>query len=637
MIRKDIKSAILTKDIEIIRSELIKQLKRYEDLRKANAKLLQNVLLMKGNIQVCCRTRSPIDQDGDSKLCIDVVDNTELVCYDRRSEQWKSFTFDTVWSPESTQADVFADIEPLVLSVVDGYNACIFAYGQTGSGKTYTMNGYGKEYGVSYRTLHKIFELLELRKSKAIELQKEKESKSFNSSYKSTSHNSETNDEVDNDDEGDGLFWYSVEVSMMEIYNEQVNDLLSDTAINKSNINGTSTPILGTNLDIRQSVDNTIYVAGLKQIAVNSLQDVMEVFAKGSANRATTSTNLNERSSRSHLILSVTVTTKTGDSPGVKAKLNLVDLAGSERVGKSGVTGIAMKEAQHINKSLSSLGDVLEALDQKSKHIPYRNSKLTFLLQDSLSGNSRTMMIVTICPTENHSDETLFTLQFATRSKELDIEILKNQLQQQTNVNASSTSMISKPPYTSRLSYNPVRKTPSKDIAFGVSSIHTDSDNKESHIDSGLDLSDDIAVNSNRLSIDEINTSMDEKTNKSNNKTNLRLPKPTKRVPSLTNLVAVSSTSNSNIPNNRNSESFSFPTSTRSARPNSVERSVSDPGYNNTVRKPIDSTVTNIPKPAIANRSKEALLKHQERMEKIREQKALIEARNKTDSSASFH
>jgi hypothetical protein len=196
---------------------------------------------------------------------------------------------------------------------------------------------------------------------------------------------------------------------MLEIYNEQVYDLLNSSSSSNSN------------LDIRQHPDGGIYVPGLRQVAVSSLNDVMKIFAEGSRNRSTASTNINEHSSRSHLIMSVIVTSSSASSSAnqLVGKLHLVDLAGSERVSKSGVTGAAMKEAQHINKSLAALGDVLEALDQKSKHIPYRNSKLTYLLQDCLNGNSHTMMIVTTCPTERYADETLFTLQFATRIRNI--------------------------------------------------------------------------------------------------------------------------------------------------------------------------------------------------------------------------
>jgi kinesin family protein C2/C3 len=147
----------------------------------------------------------------------------------------------------------------------------------------------------------------------------------------------------------------------------------------------------------------------------------MTVFARGSAIRATAATNANEHSSRSHSILVVEVTTCTEGSSPVKAKLFLVDLAGSERVAKSGVTGTALTEAKYINKSLSALGDVMEALDQKSKHVPYRNSKLTHFLQDSLGGNARTMMIVTTCPTDYSAEETLFTLQFASRVRNINV------------------------------------------------------------------------------------------------------------------------------------------------------------------------------------------------------------------------
>jgi len=159
----------------------------------------------------------------------------------------------------------------------------------------------------------------------------------------------------------------------------------------------------------------------LKQVQVHTIDDVMAVFARGSAIRATAATNVNEHSSRSHSILVVEVTTCTEGSSPVKAKLFLVDLAGSERVAKSGVTGTALTEAKYINKSLSALGDVMEALDQKSKHVPYRNSKLTHFLQDSLGGNSKTMMIITTCPTDYTAEETLFTLQFASRVRNINI------------------------------------------------------------------------------------------------------------------------------------------------------------------------------------------------------------------------
>ena len=375
------------------------------------------------------------------------MDEHELACYDKRNDSWRSFLFDRVWRLDSTQADVFADVEPLVLSVIEGYNTCLFAYGQTGSGvhlstlklfystyilliithlhphfffaftgKTWTMNGYGTEYGVSYRTLSKIFEVLQTKQAEAesYELsakvlstarQARDGSKSTLPSAPSSSRDllaeserasivrmASTDSTVDapvgsqQEDEAlgggkrkgkvteaddDSLpFSYAVEVSMMEIYNDQVYDLLREPSSGSSAANEV--------LDIRQAGDGTVHVPGLKQVKVDGLHDVLTVFAKGTANRATAATNLNELSSRSHSILAVDVST-TVKGTTTRAKLYLVDLAGSERAGKSGVSGAAMKETQHINKSLSALGDVMEALDNKSKHVPYRSVHSTYI------------------------------------------------------------------------------------------------------------------------------------------------------------------------------------------------------------------------------------------------------------------
>jgi hypothetical protein len=214
---------------------------------------------------------------------------------------------------------------------------------------------------------------------------------------------------VMNDD--NNIFQYTMEVSMLEIYNEQVYDLLNDQ------FGGGQTD--GVSMDLRLTPENMVVVPGLRQIKVHDMDDVEKVFNKGAKNRATSSTNLNASSSRSHLITIIEVTVEESDGTTVKGKLYLVDLAGSERINKSGAKGTVLKEAQYINKSLSSLGDVMEALDQKQKHIPFRNSKLTYLLQNALGGNAKTVMIFTVCPTDLTSDETLFTLQFAQRVRNI--------------------------------------------------------------------------------------------------------------------------------------------------------------------------------------------------------------------------
>lgn len=182
---------------------------------------------------------------------------------------------------------------------------------------------------------------------------------------------------------------------------------------------------------MRHGADNVVEVPDLRKEKVSSVSDVLLALDRGNANRAKASTNLNEHSSRSHMILRVDVTSGVGEAKN-KGTLYLVDLAGSERVRKSEVEGQALKEAQHINKSLSALGNVMEALDRKSSHVPYRDSKLTHLLQNALGGNSRTMMVVTVCPHNNSYDETTFALKFATRVRRINLGSA------QKNVNAKN-------------------------------------------------------------------------------------------------------------------------------------------------------------------------------------------------------
>ena len=400
--------AMRENDTNAMKAELSRQLEIFDAMRSSNALLLGKLQVFQGTIQVCCRTRPPSDQElaQGGKVCVDADDEMQLQCYDHRGNAWRSFTFDHVWRPQAGQWEVFADVEPLLLNVIDGFNVCILAYGQTGSGKTYTMNGNGSEYGVSYRTLNKLFELLAFKKA-----QKEAFTKSRRPAGGSGGSVIGSTADVSTADDSSGSFSYVVQVSMLEIYNETVKDLLVESPHSSG---PKSAP--PESLEIRQSPDGSISVPGLKQLLVYSLEDVMQVFARGTQNRATAATNLNEHSSRSHCLLIVEITVSVDSGPPLRGKLCLVDLAGSEKVKLSGVVGSHLKEAQHINKSLAALGDVMEALDSKSKHVPYRNSKLTYLLQDSLGGaQSRTMMIFTICPTDLTLEESLFTLNFSQR------------------------------------------------------------------------------------------------------------------------------------------------------------------------------------------------------------------------------
>jgi kinesin family protein C2/C3 len=261
----------------------------------------------------------------------------------------------------------------------------------------------GNQYGISYRTIQKIFHLLNLRaqQQKAATIIAQSEGR---------------------DDIGD--FEFSLELGMLEIYNDEVYDLLSASADGVSasakkreaRQNGEKAT-----LDIRRSEDGRIEVPGLRKEPVGSITDVMNLLRRGNANRATASTDLNEHSSRSHMVLAVDVKSGINGQPGNKGTLYLVDLAGSERVRKSNVEGEQLREAGYINKSLAALGNVMEALDRKSSHVPYRDSKLTYLLQDSLGGNSRTMMVVAVCPMDAAFDESIHALKFATRVRRIQL------------------------------------------------------------------------------------------------------------------------------------------------------------------------------------------------------------------------
>jgi len=287
------------------------------------------------------------------------------------------------------------------------------------TGKTWTMEGSKEngQYGISQRTIQKLFNLL-----------KEKEHQHQQKMMKQ--------------DESISKFEFKIEISMLEIYNDEVYDLL-DSGLGATG----GTPRGKKSLDIRHGEDQTVEVPGLIKEKVDSVASVLAALDRGNLNRAKATTNLNEHSSRSHMILRVEVTSGVADEQH-KGNLFLVDLAGSERVRKSEVEGKALKEAQHINKSLSALGNVMEALDRKASHVPYRDSKvsvpvgsncifmfialltashlsiflqLTYLLQNSLGGNSRTMMVVTVCPHNNSYDETTFALKFATRVRRINL------------------------------------------------------------------------------------------------------------------------------------------------------------------------------------------------------------------------
>lgn len=273
---------------------------------------------------------------------------------------------------ECKQSDIFDfSIRSTVDDILNGYNGTVFAYGQTGAGKSYTMMGSSIDdddgRGVIPRIVEQIFASI-MTSPSTIE--------------------------------------YTVRVSYMEIYMEKIRDLLAPQ---------------NDNLPVHEEKNRGVYVKGLLEIYVSSVQEVYEVMRRGGNARAVAATNMNQESSRSHSIFVITVTQKNVETGSAKSgQLFLVDLAGSEKVGKTGASGQTLEEAKKINKSLSALGMVINALtDGKSSHIPYRDSKLTRILQESLGGNSRTTLIINCSPSSYNDAETLSTLRFGTRAKSI--------------------------------------------------------------------------------------------------------------------------------------------------------------------------------------------------------------------------
>ncbi|KAD3066453.1 hypothetical protein E3N88_34333 [Mikania micrantha] len=294
------------------------------------------------------------------------------------------FTFDHVACETIDQETLFRMVgQPMVENCLSGYNSCMFAYGQTGSGKTHTMLGEINDLEIKLSPNRgmtpRIFEFLFARIFAEEESRKDERLK------------------------------YMCKCSFLEIYNEQITDLLDPSS---------------TNLQLREDVKKGVYVENLTEYEVYSVGDILKLLSQGSANRRVAATNMNRESSRSHSVFTCVIESrweKDSTSNLRFARLNLVDLAGSERQKTSGAEGERLKEAANINKSLSTLGHVIMVLvdgaNARTRHVPYRDSKLTFLLQDSLGGNSKTMIIANVNPSISSAIETLNTLKFAQRAK----------------------------------------------------------------------------------------------------------------------------------------------------------------------------------------------------------------------------
>eukprot|EP01114_Cavostelium_apophysatum_P020876 TRINITY_DN7123_c0_g1_i1.p1 TRINITY_DN7123_c0_g1~~TRINITY_DN7123_c0_g1_i1.p1 ORF type:complete len:1019 (-),score=329.08 TRINITY_DN7123_c0_g1_i1:32-3088(-) len=352
-------------------------------------------------VVVRCRPLSKQEQADQSNSHLNFpADKKEVVVSSKGKGNSKTYTFDHVYSHEATQVDLYnTTVSPIVQEVLKGFNCTIFAYGQTGTGKTFTMEGLSgalsktsgnnihPDAGIIPRSVHHIFTALEQSSSE-----------------------------------------YSVKVSFLEIYNEELLDLLAPlpsppvTGFNSTTTSDSAPQPLKI-FDGITGGNKGLTIQGLEEVMVNNADDIFRILEKGFKQRNVAETNMNKQSSRSHCIFTVIIHTKESTSDGedlIKVgKLNLVDLAGSENIGRSGAVNQRKNEAAHINKSLLTLGRVITALTEHSGHIPYRESKLTRLLQDSLGGKTKTCVVATISPSNSSLEETMSTLDYAHRAKNI--------------------------------------------------------------------------------------------------------------------------------------------------------------------------------------------------------------------------
>jgi len=382
---------------------------------------------LRGNVRVFARVRPYLPGDGvDDDAAPAIVANSETTLklfLDGDESNEHKFSFDRTFPPSAGQEAVFTEVSEFVQSALDGYNVCLFSYGQTGSGKTHTMqgSGFGQMRGIIPRAIEQVGD------------------------YK-------------NELEKDG-WHYEMQVSFLEIYNETIRDLLRDD----------DSEML--KHEVKIGTDGRKYVSDLKLVPLDpkDSEGVEAVMRQAAKHRSVGTTEMNEVSSRSHSVFTLHLSAFHSEQrQTLRGTLNLVDLAGSERLNRSGATGDRAKEAMAINKSLSSLTDVFVALGKKASHVPFRNSKLTYLLQPSLSGDGKTLMMVNLSPTDRSTQESLCSLRFATHVNKCELGKAKRSLEDVDEDDASVSSVKSSMSNSSRAS-----RTPRKSIKFGSKSMVT--------------------------------------------------------------------------------------------------------------------------------------------------------------------
>ena len=350
----------------------------YSEEKRLRKKYWNMMEDMKGKIRVYarCRPFNGMEKEKNSGQAVHFIDDTSLELNGPRGK--KEFTYDGVFTASETQEEVYEDTSHLITSAIDGYNVCLFAYGQTGSGKTWTMTGDVQseaDRGITPRAMKQLYEEIQEMEAK-------------------------------------GVAEVKVRSYFVELYNDQLVDLyfLLDHKSNEKR------PKLEIKLDSKKVV--VIKNAVVKE--AENYAKLISLFNKGNSKRHVGATKMNAGSSRSHSIFSILIESKDTNTGNVSlGKLTLVDLAGSERADKTGATGDRLQEATSINTSLSALGDVISALCRGDKFIPYRNNKLTQLMQDSIGGNAKTLMFVNISPSDYNASETLSSLEYASRVKSI--------------------------------------------------------------------------------------------------------------------------------------------------------------------------------------------------------------------------
>lgn len=335
-------------------------------LRELNAErreILNKLLDLKGNIRVFCRVRPFLFSENQAIPGPLVVPDLDKVVIKLAGGKSKEYNFDKVFLPGASQDEIFTEVEPIIRSALDGHNVCIFSYGQTGTGKTFTMEGTSDCPGIVPHMIQELFHQASL----------------------------------------DRTVSFTFSFSMLEVYMGHLRDLLTSQS---------------TNLSIQMDAKGTVEVENLREVIMTNVSQARKLYSKGSRARSTAWTNVNESSSRSHCLIRIAISCfGAPDRYRDTSKLWMVDLGGSERLLKTQATGQTMEEGKAINMSLSALGDVISALQKKQAHIPYRNSKLTQILRDSIGEDSKTLMLVHISPKADDLSETICSLSFATRAR----------------------------------------------------------------------------------------------------------------------------------------------------------------------------------------------------------------------------